>query len=292
VSRGAPRDVRRVIANGVDFAYLTEGAGPLVVLVHGFPDTAHTWDRSMRELARAGYRAVAPFQRGYAPTAIPSDGAYDSDTLGRDVLAIIEALGEPSAIVVGHDWGASAAYAAAAIAPERVRMLVALAIPHPRSLRPTPALLWKIRHFASLRRRGAAAMLRANDFAHVDVLWRRWSPSWRDIPASETAAVKDALREPGHAEAACAYYAAIGLRLPVSHRHRIRVPTVAFAGEHDMIAPRAYEKARSCFTSSYEVVQVPGGHFMHRQHPDEFTRELVRVVREHDARGEARRDYQ
>jgi pimeloyl-ACP methyl ester carboxylesterase len=276
--------VNRLTANGVDFAYLGEGKGPLVVLLHGFPDTAHTWDRSMTELARAGFRAVAPFMRGYAPSSIPADGKYDSDTLGADVLAIIEALGEQNAVVVGHDWGASAAYSAATLGPEHVRLLITLAIPHPRSLRPTPLLLWKIRHFAALRRASSGAMLRAHDFAYVDELWKRWSPSWREIPASETAPAKDAFRGPGHAEAACAYYAALGLGLPASHRRRITVPTVSFAGEHDMIAPRAYEKARHCFTSSYEVVQVPGGHFMHRQHPDEFTRELVRVVRDHDAR--------
>jgi pimeloyl-ACP methyl ester carboxylesterase len=68
--------------------------------------------------------------------------------------------------------------------------------------------------------------------------------------------------------------------LPSSHKPQISVPTVAFAGEHDIVHPRAYEKARHCFTSSYEVVQVPGGHFMHREHPDHVIPELVRVVRE------------
>jgi pimeloyl-ACP methyl ester carboxylesterase len=63
--------IERVRANGLEFAYLAEGSGPLVVLLHGFPDTAHTWDRAMPELARAGYRVVAPFLRGYHPTEIP-----------------------------------------------------------------------------------------------------------------------------------------------------------------------------------------------------------------------------
>src|SRR5213078_1539062 len=97
-------DIRTVEANGLRFAYLEQGSGPLVLLLHGFPDTAHTWDRALAELARGGYRAVAPFMRGYFPTAIPSDGRYDADTLGRDALALIEALGEESAVVVGHDW--------------------------------------------------------------------------------------------------------------------------------------------------------------------------------------------
>ncbi|HEX5061150.1 MAG TPA: alpha/beta hydrolase, partial [Kofleriaceae bacterium] len=221
-----------VQANGLRFAYLSAGSGPLVLLVHGFPDTAHTWDHALPKIAAAGYRAVAPFTRGYHPTEIPAAGAYDSDTLGRDVLALIEALGEQQAIVIGHDWGASAAYAAAGLAPERVKLLVTLAVPHPKSLKPTPKLLWTLRHFFTLRGKRAADKLRANNFAYLDELVRRWSPAWKDIPANETEAVKAAFREPGCAEAACAYYAALGARLPASQRKPIGVPTVSFAGEH------------------------------------------------------------
>ena len=76
--------------------------------------------------------------RGYHPTTIPVDGAYDAETLGRDVLALIEALGEKQAIVVGHDWGALAAYTAASLDPERVRSLITIGVPHPRSVIPTP----------------------------------------------------------------------------------------------------------------------------------------------------------
>ena len=275
---------RFVDANGLRFGYLEQGKGPLVLLVHGFPDTAFTWDRALPALADAGFRAVAPFTRGYAPTEIPANGAYDTDTLGKDLIALILALGADAAVIVGHDWGASAAYAAAAMAPERVRLLVTLAIPHPRSITPTPAMLWRVRHFATLRTSGAAERIRRGDLAHVDELWRRWSPAWKDIPPAETEAAKAAFREPGCLEAALGYYRALSLRLPASHRLPISIPTVSFAGEHDIIAPRLYEKARHCFTGPYEVVQMPGGHFMHREHPDHFLRELVRVVREHDAR--------
>lgn len=269
-----------VTANGLRFAYLEQGTGPLVLLVHGFPDTAHTWDAVLPAVAAAGFRAVAPFTRGYHPTEIPADGQYGTDALGADVVALIEALGEKEAIVVGHDWGASAAYAAAATAPEKVRMLVTLAIPHPGSIRPTPRLAWIMRHFVTLRGRKAADKVRANDYALVDELVRRWSPAWKDIPAAETAKVKHAFAQDGVLDAALGYYRALTLRLPTSLRQKITVPTVAFAGEHDNIAPRAYEKARHWFESSYEVVQVPGGHFMHREHPDAFIPELVRVLGE------------
>lgn len=271
-------------AGGLRFAYLEAGTGPLVLLVHGFPDTAYTWDATMTALAAAGYRAVAPFTRGYHPTAIPADGAYDTDTLGTDVVALIDALGGEPAIVIGHDWGASAAYAAAALAPDKVRLLITVAIPHPASIRPTPKLAWIMRHFVTLRRGNAAAKLRDRDGALVDELVRRWSPAWKDIPPAETARFKAILREPGVAEATLGYYRALTLRLPASLRRPITVPTIAFAGEHDHVAPRAFEKARNRFTGSYEVVQVPGGHFMHREHPTEFTTELVHVLGDHIAR--------
>ena len=285
---------RFVQANGLRFAYLEQGRGPLVILVHGFPDTAHTWDRALPALADAGFRAVAPFTRGYYPTEVPKDGAYDSGTLGKDVLALIDALAEPdaagkrSAVVVGHDWGASAAYAAATQGPERVRQLLTVAIPHPGSLKPTPLLLWKGRHFFVLGRKSGPAKARKNGFAYIDALWRRWSPSWTDLPASETVQVKAAFAQPGCLEAACGYYhAAISSRPPAYLRAPITVPTVSFAGEHDIMSPRAFEKARRLFTSSYEVVQVPGGHFMHREHPDAFIPELVRVIRDHAGRARA-----
>jgi pimeloyl-ACP methyl ester carboxylesterase len=266
-------------ANGVDFAYFEEGSGPLVLLVHGFPDTAHTWDAVRPAVAAAGFRAVTPFTRGYHPTAIPADRDYGTDTLGRDVLAWIPALGAEQAIVVGHDFGAAAAYAAAALGPERVRLLVTVAIAHPASLAPSWRLLWGGRHFVRFRLPGAEAKTRANDFAHVDELVRRWSPAW-DVPPEETAAVKEGFRQPGYLEAALGYYRAMSPRLPESMKRRIQVPSVVFSGEHDGVLRRDdYEKARRRFEGSYEIVHMPGGHFMHREHPEHFIRELLRVLR-------------
>jgi pimeloyl-ACP methyl ester carboxylesterase len=263
-------------ANGLSFTCLEEGEGPLVLLIHGFPDTAHSWDRARPALAAAGFRAVSPFTRGYAPSAIPGDGDYRLETLARDAVALIEALGEESAIVVGHDWGAAAAYGAAILAPERVRMLVTVAIPHPASVRVTPRMVWKARHFISFRRRGAGDRVRAADFAHVDELVRRWSPAWQVTP-EETAAVKRAFAEPGCLEAALGYYRAVGVSVPRWQRVPVAVPTLAFAGASDpALSVAVYEKARRWHGGPYEVVTLPGGHFLHREHPDQFNQELVR----------------
>src|SRR6202012_2597720 len=119
-----------VEANGLNFAYLEEGSGPLVLMLHGFPDTAYTWDDLRPRIAAKGYRAVSPFMRGYRPTAVPTHDA-DQETLAHDALALIEALGADKAVVIGHDWGAAAAYGAAALSPEKVSKLFVLAIPHP-----------------------------------------------------------------------------------------------------------------------------------------------------------------
>jgi pimeloyl-ACP methyl ester carboxylesterase len=266
-----------VEANGVRFACIEEGEGSLVLLLHGFPDTPQTWDAVRPALARRGFRAVTPFMRGYAPTSIPADGAYDADSLGKDVVALIPALGAERAIVVGHDWGAAAAYSAGALAPERISRLVTVGIPHPASLRPTPRLLWAGRHFFTLRLPGAVAKTRAHNFAHIDELVQRWSPAW-SVPPGETDAVKEAFRQPGCLEAALGYYWAMRPSVPSSHRPRIAVPTVTFAGLNDTIAPELYDRAAPRFTGGYEVIRMPGGHFMHREHPKRFIEELLRVL--------------
>lgn len=266
-----------VTANGLRFAYLEEGRGPLVLLLHGFPDTPQTWSDVRPALANAGFRAVSPFMRGYHPSEAPAVEAYDADTLGADVLALIQALGEESAIVVGHDWGAAAAYSAVGLAPERVRFLVTVGIPHPASILPTPRVLWAIRHFWTLSRRGAAAKIRAGDFAHIDELVQRWSPVWT-VPPHETDAVKAAFREPGCLEAALGYYRALTPRIPKAQRNAVMVPAVAFAGTDDIIATAPFERARARYRQGYEVVCMPGGHFMHREHPEHFVRELLRVL--------------
>jgi pimeloyl-ACP methyl ester carboxylesterase len=271
--------LQRTKANGLDFAYYEEGAGPLVLLLHGFPDTAHTWDETRPVLAAAGYRAVSPFMRGYHPTAIPADGRYDADTLGRDALGLIEALGESSAVVVGHDWGAGAAYSAAGLDPARVRVLVTVGIPHPASVVPTPRLVWGVRHFLRFQSKRAEQLVSADDFAHVDELLKRWSPAW-DVPKNESAAVKESFRHPGSLTAALGYYRALTLRIPAAQRKRVAMPSVAFSGDDDGVTRHEdYERARRRYTSSYEIVRMPGGHFLHREHPTRFNDELLRALK-------------
>src|SRR5687767_9325960 len=125
----------RVTANDVDFAYLEAGSGPLALCLHGFPDTAHTWRHLLPALADAGFHAVAPWLRGYAPTAIPADGRYQVGAVVADACALHQALGgDDRAVLIGHDWGALAAYGAAAHQPGLWRKVVTAAVPPPSTM--------------------------------------------------------------------------------------------------------------------------------------------------------------
>jgi pimeloyl-ACP methyl ester carboxylesterase len=274
-----------VDANGLRFAFLEWGktTDPLALLLHGFPDTAHTWDELGPVIAAAGFRVVAPFSRGYAPTSLPPRDA-DVETLGADVVALIAALGAEHAVVIGHDWGADAAHAAAALAPTRVRRLVTVAIPHRGPLTPTPVLLWKLRHVFALSAPGAERRFRANDFADVDKLVRRWSPAWR-FQASDVEHTKNAFAAPGCLHAALGYYRAAKVRLPAVLRKTIDVPSLVICGRNDPGAPVAlFEQAKRQFTAGCTVTAIGGGHFCHRESPREFADAVLPFLRASDGR--------
>lgn len=262
-------------ANGLRFAYISEGSGPLVLMLHGFPDTAHTWDDLRPRIAAKGYRAVSPFMRGYHPSGIPTTDT-DQETLARDPLALIDALGALEAVLIGHDWGASAAYGAAALGADRVTKLFAVAIPHPATLKPTLGKLWGARHFGAYKLPGAAKRFARNDFEALAAIYQRWSPTWHP-PPSEFDAARECFASPGSLDAAFGYYRKLSPFPSASLKAKITVPTVVFAGLDDPVAEVSdYRRAARMFKDDYVIEEVPGGHFMHREHPEVFAERLLR----------------
>jgi pimeloyl-ACP methyl ester carboxylesterase len=280
---------RTVSANGLTIACREIGAGPLVVCTHGFPDTAHTWDDLLPRLAGAGFHAVAPNLRGYPPTSAAPDGDYSMLALGRDLLALIAALGEERAFLVGHDWGAIASYMATNLEPARVIKLVTSAIPHARALGPSWETLRGLRHFFAFQLPGAARRLARDDFALVAELCRRWSPNWQ-FTDEDLAAVKRCFASDGGADAAIAYYRQfLGGGLSARQREARRVlratttvPTLCFAGESDpALSVETFDRAARAFSGGYRVERVPGaGHFLHREAPDHFAKTLIAYLKE------------
>jgi pimeloyl-ACP methyl ester carboxylesterase len=130
----------RIDANGLTFAAFAWGEpdGPLALLVHGYPDTAHTWRHLGPELAETGYRAVAPFTRGYAPTDLAPNDSYLIADQTADILALHTALGgDDNSVLIGHDWGAVATWAVTDREPGRFRSYVSMAVPPRRSSSPS-----------------------------------------------------------------------------------------------------------------------------------------------------------
>ena len=200
-----------VRAGDLDFALLECGDGPLALCLHGFPDSPYTWRHLLPALAAHGYRAVAPFMRGYAPTSIPASGVYQTAALARDANALHDALGgDEHAVIIGHDWGAPSVCGAALDAPQRWSRVVSMAVP------PGPALgAAFISNLAQIQRSWymfffqhglANHVVAANDLAFIDMLWEQWSPGYD--ATEDLAHVKSALRDPANLQAALGYYRA------------------------------------------------------------------------------------
>jgi pimeloyl-ACP methyl ester carboxylesterase len=278
MTAGFPVRSATVWANDLEFGLLEAGSGPLALCLHGFPDTAHTWRHLLPVLAGAGFHAVAPFMRGYAPTAVPADGAYQVGALVADAVALHEVLGGGGdAVLIGHDWGAEAAYGAAAHAPDRWRRLVTLAVP-PAALDPV-----LFSDYGQLKRffylflfrdpAGFADALVASDgMAFLDHLWREWSPGYR--AGEDVARVKESLREPANLAAAIGYYRPAGTAGPYPDEERAvgrqaPQPTLYLHGAADgcIGVDLARRAERLLAPSSRMVVIEDAGHFLQVEKP-------------------------
>lgn len=265
----------RIRVNNIELAYLSYGQAenPLILCLHGFPDSAHTWADMGPRLAELGYYVVAPFLRGYEPSAIPADDDYSPFELGSDALLLIEALGRESAVVIGHDWGALAAYTAANLNPRAVSKLITLAIPHPRSLGLSLSGLWRARHFITFQFRASARRyMRRNKMGGVDDIYRRWAPTW-DFPASETAHIKESFKSQVRLDAALGYYWSFREQSEESRKATTRktsVPTLCLVGSVDgALTFSAMDNTPSCYMAEYQYHTIPNiGHFPHREAPD------------------------
>ncbi len=271
----------QVHANGLDFTVRELGEGPrLALLLHGFPDDADSMLPLAERLADAGYRCAAPFMRGYAPTSRPDDEDYHAATLGDDVGALITALGHDDALVVGHDWGAVATYAALASHPGRIRQAVAVSVPPARALlgnlRRDPLQLRRSAYMGRFQHPRAAESIRAGDMEEIDRLWRLWSPGWT-LPDERLTAVKARLAQPEVLEAALGYYRAL---LPRQFRRWTRnqlllraptAPPVVLAGRTDgCMGPQMYNGVQ-------RLVWLPGGHFLPLEYPGLVAQEALRI---------------
>ena len=263
------------------FVHVDSGEGPLLILLHGFPDTPRSWDAISARLNDEGFRTVVPYLRGYHPQTIVPGRGYGAASTAADAVRLLDALGEERAVLIGHDWGASIVSAAAHLHSDRVRAVVPIAIPPARLLRPTPGLLFRTRHFLALRTPWAESTVRRRDFAYLDTLYRRWAPNWSGpARADSLAQVASCFRDPVALRGALAYYRAWSPREGRAVGGRVAVPGLVVGGTRDVIDAATFRRAPSCFDARCEVLIVDGaGHWPHREGEERFMERLLPFLR-------------
>ncbi|MCA1325519.1 alpha/beta fold hydrolase [Herbaspirillum sp. alder98] len=266
---------------------------PAVILLHGWPDDVRTWDNFLKPLRMAGYRVIRPFLRGYGPTRFLSDDTPRSgqlSALASDLMAFTDALGLQRCALIGHDWGARAAYIMASQMPARVSHCIALSVgwgtngaDQTLSL-PQSRNYWY--HWYLATPRGADDLTRERR-AFARFMWNTWSPAWEfsDSEFSNTAASFDnpdwvdiclhSYRHRwGFVEGDPAY-AELEARLATTPR--IMVPTLVLHGGDDGAnAPSTSEGREKLFGDAYRRVLISGaGHFPQREKSDEVIAEVM-----------------
>ncbi|MBL7496245.1 alpha/beta hydrolase [Frankia sp. CNm7] len=281
---------RDVSANGTRLHVAELGQGPLVLLLHGFPQFWWAWRHQLVTLAEAGYRVVAPDLRGYGASDKPPRG-YDAFTLADDVAGLIRALGERDAVLVGQDWGGLACWAAAAVWPRQVRRIAVLGMPHPLRIRHQYAV--------SPRGQGLAGahlftfqlpwlperQLVAADAARVGELLRAWGGP--GFPGEEEERrYREAMGIPGVAHSSLEYHRWVfrslfrpdGARFAQALRRSVTCPVLHLHGGADpfLLADTAQGSGRYV-SGPYSWRLLPGvGHFLPEEAPDEVSGALLR----------------
>ena len=272
------------------FRFTADSAGdasaPLVLLLHGFPQTRYTWRHQLPALAAAGFHAVAPDQRGYSPGARPSGAVhYGTDALVGDALAIADALGAQRFHLVGHDWGGQLAWLLAARHPERLRSLTVLSRPHPaafaRALASDAQQSERSKHHRAFQDPNTASLLIEDGARRLRRMLRE-----QGVPEADADAYIVPLASLEAIEAALNWYRAAfsgGSALAAADVPAVRVPTLFVWGDADATVGRfAADATRELVAAPYRFVVVPGaGHFLTDQAPEAITQELLAHLARH-----------
>ncbi|MFT4937112.1 MAG: pimeloyl-ACP methyl ester carboxylesterase [Paraglaciecola sp.] len=287
--------VKTIDIKDAAYCYLESGTGPLVLMIHGYPDNAYSWEHQIRFLSGQGYRVIAPFTRGYAPTSVGSNSYFDRATLALDMVTLVNLLvGDEEAFLVGQDWGAAIGYGILGAFPQRFKRAMIMAVPHPleinRTLKKSPKHCFRSFHwFLFQLPLIPEVLLRGTNGGFLKFLWRIWSPNFKDF--EHVNQVVESMRNGRSFEHTLAYY-----RAAVQKKYRdpnlseiferlddpISTPTKVLCGEDDMrkdMLPGAAE----FFTeeADYQWTLIANsGHFLHREQPELVNQEILSWIAE------------
>ena len=264
--------------NGVRLHYVTQGAGPLLVLLHGFPEFWYSWRYQIPALAKH-FTVVAPDMRGYNESDKPNGVAnYHIDRLTGDVGGLIQAFHTERAVIVGHDWGGGVAWAFAANYPHMTQQIVVLNCPHPgafqKALKENRQQLrrsWYLFYFQLPWLPELGLRLFRRRF--IEQAFRGMAARKEAFPEEDLYKYAEALRIPGSARAAINYYRAAfrhRLRSGVLHLPQISSPTLLIWGEEDMaLGKELTYDMDEYFSGRFEIKYIPKcGHWVQQEQPE------------------------
>lgn len=272
-----PLERREIELGGLTFEVDAAGPGdgPLVILLHGFPQSNYAWRHELPALAEAGYLAMAPNQRGYSPGARPLEVAgYAIEHLVGDIFALADHAGRERFHLVGHDWGGALGWLAAERAPERLRSLSILSRPHPnafaRALAETEDQVKRSGHHKTLLPAEAAAGLLANGAEKLRAVYRR-----HNVPDGDVEAYLATLGDEAALNAAINWYRAGAGRATAGADGKAAgiapttVPTLYIWGDQDYpVSPQAAAWTADHVAADYTFVNLDGiGHFITDEKP-------------------------
>lgn len=299
-----------VETNGLDMAVYEQGEGPAVVFLHGFPELAFSWRHQLPALAAAGFRAIAPDQRGYGRTTVPPDLTdYRLSELIADVHGLLDALGLERATFVGHDWGALILWHMALLAPARIERLVILNIPHiPRSpIDPIQAMRQRFgddfyivnfqdsdeadRLFGSDPARFINRVMRKNQMSREQ--YQQLPPELQVISLIRTMTQPQASGDPLLTDAELDYYASAfarsGFTGPINWYRNwthnwerldgtdetVDVPTLFIGAANDVVVPLQHVEAMKPLVHNLTMHMLDCGHWTQQERPDDVNRLIV-----------------
>jgi epoxide hydrolase 4 len=273
---------RDIITNGIRMHYVTQGEGPLVVLLHGFPEFWYSWRYQIPVLAEHGYRVVAPNLRGYNESDKPRKG-YDMGTLLLDIVGLIQALGYEKAIIVGHDWGGALAWSFAIRYPAMTERLVVLNMAHPGAMMREFRTLKQLRKswyiFAFQLPWLPEYLLLRNHASAIGRLIREAALQKGAFPDEETAKYQQAMSQPGSMTAALNYYRQVFRRLPTSYTggtYDVNVPTLLIWGEHDIALGIELTTGLERWVKLLEFRPIPdSGHWVQQEQPQKVNQYIL-----------------
>jgi epoxide hydrolase 4 len=262
--------------NGFKMHYVTAGEGPLLLMVHGFPEFWYSWRLQIPVLAKY-YKVVAPDLRGYNESGKPS-GGYDVKTLVSDLTALIDQLGYKDAVVMAHDWGGMLAWSLTIVEPERVNKLIMLNMPHPavftRNLLTNPAQLlrsWYVGFFQIPFL--PEQVIALNNYQFIETAFRGMAVNKKAFDREVLDAYKKAIAKPGAKTAAVNYYRNLLRSWTQTDQavlnRKIKVPTLMIWGEKDTALGKETTVGTEKYVEDFTIKYIPeASHWVQQEAPE------------------------